>query len=185
MKHPTWKDMSIPGMLVYSIKTLPACYMIDSLVFQLVYRNRRRPLRTYFCNKCGHVHRPERSSEEISGCPKCESLLVHCSVQWRWSREVPSYSRKTGHKFDNIYEAMFHNYVVYFKATPPPNFFDCGWGDNHLYAQFAGGELVTGDSPRLCIAKAAILCPYLWDKEAADQLSPILHTYCNPIWLGA
>lgn len=201
-EKPTWEDMGVPLELVNSIKTLPPCYLLDSLVYQLVYRHNRKPVFSFQCMRCSAIHRPERSSEDITECEQCGNTTLRCSGTMRWSREVPSYSRKNGSgSLESLITKMYDNYDDYFVFTGRHkgsfrDWLDCGWNTHNfnLYAQFIGGEKVETTSPRLCIIKAAILCPYLWDtkfdwngnenQDTIRPISPILHNYCHNGWIG-
>ena len=193
-KYPSWEDVGIPLLLVNSIKTLPPCYMLDSLVHQLAFRGKRRPQYVYRCDRCGNQWRPERNSEEVTSCPKCGSYQVCCTPQLRFGKEIPSYTKRI-HHLNEVIRNVLINYVSYFKVEPPEKLVDVGWGELNVYAQFLGGERVVEISPKLCLYRAVILCPYLWDNSFdwtedsrtdtlnVEHICPILHNFCHPQWI--
>lgn len=194
-KYPTWADVYVPQVLVNSIKTMPPCYLLDSLVHQLIYRNQRRATYIYHCGVCGYPFRPERNSEEISGCLSCNSAQVSATTQMRFSKEVLPYSKRT-RLLPDVLDNWKTRYIHYFRAHPGYIWLDCGWEEFNVYAQLRGGERIIDTSPRLCLIKAAILCPYLWDGEfdwnsltkrdisKFEHLAPILNNYCHAESLG-
>lgn len=191
--HPTWEDVSIPDSVVNSIKPLAGCYYLDSLLHQFVYRYKRKPQHTYACRQCGFCYKPDRSSEEIACCPICQCGRMRVTSVWRWGKEVPPYTR-TNRDLNEIIDKMSVNYISYFGTAPTP-IINCGWASDCVYCQFKGGNLVRDYSSRLCFAKAAILCPYLWDTKfdwnlpktmdtiSIEHFSPIANNYCHPAWL--
>lgn len=183
---PTWEDVGVPLTVVNSIKRLPACYFLDSLVYQLVYRNKRRATYIYYCDNCGKGYKPDRASEEITDCVECGCKKMRCAGTWRWGKDIPHYSRSF-YNLNYLISAMQSNYHYYHAKTIE---LDCGWKTTKLYCQFSDGELATSLSPRICLIKAAILSPFLWDmsfnwtempncdKINTDLISPIFHNFC-------
>jgi hypothetical protein len=161
-KYPSWEDVCVPSELVYSIKTLQGpSPLLDSLIFQLVSRNIRRPNFTYHCGNCGYAWRPERTSEEVTYCLNCSSKKLHSSASLRFNKEVPRYSARNN--LSVVLSNFENSYIRYFKIAPE-KLVDCGWTDfPNVYCQAAGGEMITDRSPRLCILKSLICCPFLWD----------------------
>lgn len=189
-----WKDVCVPSSLVNSIKALPPCVFLDTLVYQLVFRNKRRAQHHYACDVCGYHWRPQRMSEEVTYCLSCNSPRLRTTSTLRFGKEVPAYSKKTG-LFQDVLIGMKTNYLTYFGVAPTP-MVDCGWDGDKVYAKFAGGESIIDLSPRMCLIKAVICCPFLWDrsfdwsqakgvdKVNTDHISPILASFGNGSWLG-
>ena len=186
MDFPSWHDVAMPLTLIESVKRLPPCYFLDSLVHQLVMGNKRKPQYTYTCDTCGCSHRPEKATDEVVHCPECDGQQMRCAASWRFTKEIQPFSRSSYVSLAKLISSMRGNFICYFGEMP--KYMNCGWDvSGGLYCQFQGGELVCDTTPRLCIVKAAILCPYLWNNSFNDKtdtihgehLAPILHNYCR------
>ncbi len=190
LKTPSWGDVNVPSSLVNSIKAATLysqSSLMDSLIHQFIFRNRRRPSYHYTCSACQYHWRSERSTEEVGSCPSCPSNVITSVVVLRFGKEVPAYTKRAS--FDDVLNQLKQNYLYYFGTIPEP-FADVGWQRNfpygEVYSQFVGGERISEGSVRMCLAKAAILNPFLWDrsfdwsqdrgvdKMNVDHISPIL-----------
>jgi DNA-directed RNA polymerase subunit RPC12/RpoP len=162
--YPTWSDVGVPQQLVDYIKELPPGGFLDSLVHQFVYRGTRRPSYLYRCARCGYKYRPERALEEIACCPQCQNTLLTRSSRVSWFREVNYYSR-SDHRIPTIINIVYNSYRYYFGEWITSVVEDCGWNeeDDLVHFKFFGGERFEDVSPKMCLLKAAVLCPYLWD----------------------
>lgn len=138
------------------------CHFLDTLVHQLVFRNRRLAKFTYYCDTCGYRWVPERTSEEITSCQKCHNFKVRSSPQIGFAKEI------TRRPMDEILNQMRLNYLYYFGIIPT-SIVDAGWTCDspwpEVYAQFLGGDRTTDYSPKTCLVKAVILTPFLWDRS--------------------
>lgn len=200
MRYPTWQDVAIPLTLVNSIKGLRECYALDAMVYQLVVHARRKPALSYHCLHCNFINKPDRNSEDVFDCASCGNRTFKVSAKWRWRKDIPYYCRfapiPIHQEVISFLEIMTENYTKYFSGQPEC-IVDCGWDTKttSVYAQFLGGEKVVEQSPRLCLVKAALLCPYLWDAKfdwhndgnnniITSHLTPIFHYFCNNSWIG-
>lgn len=185
VNHPSWEDVHVPSELIYSIKILqgPAT-ILDTLISQLVNRNLRRPAFVYQCGHCGYSWRPARSSEEVTYCINCSSKRLQTTASLRFSKDVSRYSARGNLR--SVLSNFEANYTRYFGVHPEKPI-DCGWTVfPNVYCQATGGEMIIDKSPRLCILKSLICCPFLWDFSfdwngmpnfatlGADHIGPIL-----------
>jgi ribosomal protein L37AE/L43A len=201
MQFPTWNDVCVPADVADSIRHLPPCYLLDSLIHQLVFRKKRKPQYTYSCAVCTHKWKPERSNEEITSCPACNRYLINCAAQLRFSKQIPGYTKRSS-LLDSVVEEIPNLFNFYFDRDLQDNerLIDVGWEENGMvYAQLLGGEKIRDYSPRMSLIKAIALCPYLWDngfswnelesESKNDQINvehigPFLHNYCHGPWIG-
>lgn len=165
MQPPKWKDVGIPNVIVQAVRKIPASFLLDCLVHQMVYHNYKKIIPSYNCEICGHIYVPTRSTEEISHCQNnsCQSKRVKCyqTLKLSGERKIPFYSR--GSKFLlSMIKQMNTNFSVYFKSYPERDI-DWEWHDNNFHVAFAGGDTAQDPIPRVALSKAAILTPYLWD----------------------
>ncbi len=167
MKTPDWKAVGVPEIVVNAIKAIPASFLLDTLVHQLVFHNNKKIIVSYNCEMCGFAYTPQRSNEEVSQCgnQQCQSKRVRCiqTLKFSGERKIPYYSR--GPKFlHGTIRQMNMNFATYFKSYPERDI-DWEWHSNMYHVAFAGGETAQDTLPRVSIAKAAILVPYLWDSK--------------------
>lgn len=169
MEYPSWQDVGIPISLVKHIKDMGASQVLDALVHQVVFRNKRKTYFDYICASCGYTYKSPKTSEEINTCRKCGWHVITQLPIPRWGIDVPSYCRR----FDllKVINMMHENHFQRFDTKKD---FDCGWGARMTHVTFPGGDKVILPNIRLTIIKAAILCPYLW--ESIDHLSSLLNT---------
>lgn len=162
---PTWKDVGIPEIVVNAIKAIPASFLFDTLVHQQVFHMHKKVVPTYNCNTCGAMYTPQRSTEEVGQCNECQGKKVRCfqTLKFSGERKIPFYSR--GPKFlQSIIGQMNRNFSLYFKCYPDRDI-DWEWHNNIFHVAFAGGDTAQDILPRVAIAKASILTPYLWDSK--------------------
>jgi predicted Zn-ribbon and HTH transcriptional regulator len=191
MKIPSWEEVNIPRLVVSQVKQLKPSAIADALVHQLVYHNTKKLCVSYPCDSCGHIHSPTKATDEVSQCPACQSKRVRCvqSLKFTSGTKLPLYTRR-GSYLANLLRQMTVNFNQYFlnKVTTPYDDLlddegDFGivkmkteteqepaernmnweWHDGEFVVWFAGGEAASDELPRMAIAKAALLCPYLWD----------------------
>jgi hypothetical protein len=163
MQPPTWKEVGIPDIVVRTIKAMQPTYAMDCLISQLVCHNSKRLTLTYVCDRCGFQYIPERNTEEVSLCGNCQNKRVRClqSLKFGNEKKIPYYTRQGQHIL-YIIRQMQTNFQNYFKSNPERDV-DWEWHDNLYHVAFAGGDTAMGEWPRLAIARAALLTPYLWD----------------------
>lgn len=186
---PTWADVGVPSALLYSVKTLPACGFLDRLVHRLVFRQQQRPSFTYTCDFCGFIWRPERASEEVSCCLQCRRSRIRAAPRLGYAKSVPPYTRRVTW-LDNVWPKLAEHYAYYFGEVPSP-LIDVGWDRGVGYAQLVSGERVSDVSPRMCLVRAMLLTPFLWDRSFdwnsakgtdnvnVEHLSPVLAQLVN------
>lgn len=163
MKFPTWEELQIPFDLIYEIKKAQPCYFIDSLIHQMIFREKRKFFYSYECLQCSEIYPTEKESEEIGCCENCESRMLKTNkIEYKFSKKVVEFSRKP-YELDSLFNMMQKNYLYYFNEAPKENFFDCGWEGPYPYARFCNGEKIVDNNIRIVIIKSAILCPFLWD----------------------
>lgn len=168
MKYPSWDDVGIPAFVVNCIKDMPASGTLDVLIHQMVFRHRRKPQFTYWCDGCTFRYIPQRQHEEYAACGNCGGQKLRCEATMRFPPDtVPGYSRSYT-RFNSLLRQMSDNHIITF-GDPAERVIDCGWRDEMLYSRFEGGIEVEGDKPRLCLMKSALLVPYLWDIAKADE----------------
>jgi hypothetical protein len=178
MQIPTWKDVGIPDIAVKSLREMLPTYAMDCLVSQIVFHNTKRLITTYRCDN-GHNYVPEKLHEEVCACPICFTKRVRCiqSVKFSSEKKIPYYSR-TGNFIASISKQMKSNFELYFKVSADRDI-DWEWHNDVYHVAFAGGETGRGELPRIAVARAALLTPYLWDslydwknacyREVSDQ----------------
>ena len=164
IKYPTWSDVGVPVVMADSIKAMKPCFLLDSLVYQVVFHNIKRMQLLYSCDVCSRTYVPERNSEEVVDCGFCGNRSIHATQSLRFDKEkIPSYSRTDYCSLFEIIRTMDENYSRYFKLRRQRNSLDWDWENRQYKIQFLGGEAACGSTPRITVVKAALLCPYLWD----------------------
>jgi len=163
MQPPNWKEVGIPDIMVRTIHIMKPTYALDCLISQMVFHNNKKLNLVYTCDMCAYQYVPQRNTEEVSQCVNCNSKRVRClqSLKFSNDKKIPFYSR-AGNFILQINDQMRNNFLSYFKTWPERDM-DWEWHDGIYHVAFAGGETGTGELPRLAIARAALLTPYLWD----------------------
>jgi len=161
--YPTWADMGVPGILVQTIRTMPPCFLLDSLVYQLVFHHPKRLQITYSCEVCGYKYIPTKITEEVAQCINCGGKRVFSTQDYIFPKDkVPTYSRNALYNILDIIHVMEDNHQKRWD-TEESGAFDWDWINNHYHVRFYGGEVAIDMHPRQALLKAAVLVPYLWD----------------------
>jgi ribosomal protein L37AE/L43A len=158
---PTWRDFHISQTFVDAIRNAGNNNLIGFLLNDRVFRNENKVNYDYQCYRCGATKTVTRQYEDYSACEKCRSESVHGEPFWKDSR-----SSKSGYGIDasRTIAQMSFNYTNYFDAIAE-NIVSIRWDSASFVAKFICGEEVYGYDPAITIAKAAILCPFLWDSN--------------------
>lgn len=157
-KLPTWRDVGMPLGLINSIKEASSTGLIAFLVDDRVYHKENKICYIYRCSDCGHRKSIMRQYEDYASCEKCTSSYVHGSPYWKENRIGSTMSLDPL----DIITNMTKNYYQYL-CEYNDNSFNICWENGKFYAFFLSGEKVGDYHPSSTIAKAAILCPFLWD----------------------
>lgn len=165
MKTPSWQEIVIPKVVVDNLRIIKPGFTFDTLLYQIVFHNSKKLFVSYNCDQCGHIHTPTKTTDEVNHCPACLTKQVRCvqSLKFNKTSKVPMYSRKENY-IEAIAGAMNLNFCNYFKQSPELNL-DWEWRNNQFHVAFAGGETASDISPRVAIARAALMTPYLWDTK--------------------
>lgn len=190
--YPTWEDVGVTPLMVNAVKNLNSSRILDYLVLNRVFRFIVKAQCFYKCSHCGYGKKSSRIFEDYSSCESCGSLLVSSVFNWRMGKDQLEDFSSDENLSVRVIEQMPRVYGEYFKDYPPDNFLHGVWDvkkpvlniDNkpdiygklqnsqHNYvpgsapsyvAKFCCGEEVRASNPTLAIAKAAVLCPFLWD----------------------
>jgi DNA-directed RNA polymerase subunit RPC12/RpoP len=193
MEHPTWQEVGIPAILIDSIKQMKPCFLLDSLVHQIVFHNVKKLKLLYICMNCGKQYEPERNSEDISECESCGHRGICATQSLRFTKEkIPSYSRSNFCSLFDIIRIMDENYSQYFRVNKKTSL-DWDW-EGQYKVQFLGGDVAHATAPRVAVVKASLLCPYLWDsfynwntnshRDALEQkyISQFINQWTSHCW---
>ena len=163
MKTPSWAECGIPKVVADHLRVMKPGFAFDTLVYQTVFHYHKRLYLSYTCDECGHIHTPSKTTDEVSQCPACYNKRVRCvqSLKFNTKSKVPMYSRK-GQYMQIIVQTMNENFSYYFKQYPDRNV-DWEWQNGMFHVAFAGGETASDALPRVAVARAALMTPYLWD----------------------
>lgn len=187
-KYPSWTDVGVPPLLVEHIRSLPAGRTLNAVVAGVVRHASTRVSITYYCETCGHQHKPQRSADEYSICTACQSMAIRCGRSLKPSSDRPGGQaaprparRQDGGGYalraapeppededatlTAILSAMSENYSKYFGVTDPGEFVHSTWRSGSWRVRFFGGEDVPDQSVVVAHKKAAVLCPFLWDRN--------------------
>lgn len=178
---PSWNDVSIPKFLVENIRNNFSNHLISYLVLNRVFRFEIKPQYNYWCRNCDYRKQNVRAYEEYSVCENCGSQdFLTTTPIWRMGKDRASNVNEN--LVPHILQRMEENYKIYFnKKELPSNFVELEWlygvaetsnPDNEeekvVYtkarAKFVCGEEIEAESQSQAVAKAAILCPFLWDE---------------------
>lgn len=160
--YPTWRDFDIPQGLVEVVKHLGRPDKLGFLVNDRVFRLENKINYQYECLRCGHSKIVTRQYEDYSSCDKCRSESVHGIPFWKECRN--SDKAEINLDVSKIINQMNANHFHYFGEFVE-NIASVRWDKNCFTSKFIGGEEVHDVSPVRSVAKAAILCPYLWDNN--------------------
>lgn len=162
VKFPNWRDVGVPNALISTIRNMPPCFLLDTLVYQLIFHYTKKLQITYHCEVCGYQYVPTRSTEEVAQCINCGKRRVFSTQEYIFPKDkVPLYSRNPQYNILDIIYQMDKNYIRRWKQEN--NTFDWNWSKNYYEVQFCGGDSVQDPAPRQAVIKAAVLVPYLWD----------------------
>lgn len=165
MKTPTWQEVGIPKVVVENLRTLKPGFSFDTLVYQTVFHYTKKLVLAYNCDECTYVHMPTKTTDEVSQCPSCFSKRVRCvqSLKFNKTSKVPMYSRKSPY-METIVRQMLDNFTIYFKQRAD-RAIDWEWHNDLFHVAFAGGDTASDPKPSVAITRAALMTPYLWDKN--------------------
>lgn len=160
--YPTWRDFDIPQGVVDAIRRTSNNSLIAFLTNDRVFRNENKINYQYECFKCGHAKVVTRQYEDYSSCEQCRSESTHGTPFWK---ECRGNSKITDNlDASRIVSQMTLNYAKYFGVVEF-EIADIKWDNSGFLSKFLGGESAFDGSPERSAAKAAILCPYLWDNN--------------------
>jgi len=219
--YPTWSDVNIPQSLIHDVRRLGTGIILDYLILNRIYRFQIKAQYVYTCQSCGYQKRISRNYESYLQCEQCRSGLISSLANWRMGKDrIEGWSRKTNDGLlRKTIRQMSANYTHYFRDYPPEDFLKCdwvmkkpsfdipengvAWGQNSpdlmdlpsempsFAAKFCCGEQVVGGNQQICIYKAAVLCPFLWDdcfdwkylspKDSGREthIFPVLNLWCK------
>jgi ribosomal protein L37AE/L43A len=161
-RYPMWRDFDIPDSIVNAIMRTNQQSLLGFLVNDRVFRQENKVSYQYECLRCGHTKQVTRQYEDYSSCEKCRSEAVHGTPHWKEYRG--SVKAVNNMEAIRIISQMTVNQDRYFGVLEPKPV-EVIWENGGFVAQFIGGERVLDASPTNAVAKAAILCPYLWDNN--------------------
>lgn len=189
--YPSWDDVGVPPYLVEHIRRVPAGRVLNALSASIVRHVGTRMSLSYHCEVCGHAYKPQRAAEEYSLCSQCQSMRIRCirvlktatdkaqpQPQQRRNRPqgIQPYGMPRNHDpedqdlededvgLESILKSMNDNYSKYFGVEEPGEFVKSTWNSGSWRVKFCGGEQVFERSVAVAHKRAAILCPFLWDR---------------------
>jgi hypothetical protein len=166
MSHPGWKDVGLTPGFVAILKGMGDFHALESLVYDRVVHHGRTLQYTYHCGVCGHVHRPKRVTDDYGQCGnnRCRSRAIRGVPSLKpMSRPHPPGSCMSDEFAQRVIEAMRANYDMYFEQKfQPQELIQFRW-ESSFRAQFLGGEETSAASMSVCITRAALLVPFVWD----------------------
>lgn len=164
---PTWRDVNVPPHVVNLIRRAKAGPALDRMVYELVYHCTRRVTYTYVCAGCRYSHTPNKITEDYPHCIRCGRKQLKCIGGWKNSADrISSYSSNI-RAANELIGQMRSNIGLYTNQYTETGHFTCGVtaSPHGFFAQFTSGTAATARSPAAAVAKAAILCPFLWDRK--------------------
>lgn len=185
--YPTWSQVGVPPSIVESIKRLPSGMLLSYLVLNRVFRFDVKAQYKYHCDNCGLHKLVNRVYDDYTRCEKCgKTNTLRSSPLWRMGKD--NIVRIDEGYAASILQRMHENYAAYFNCYPPEGFLNSAWmldmnvslprrepalgslapevKDKRrakVQAAFICGDTVEASQQSLAIAKAAVLCPFLWD----------------------
>lgn len=168
IRFPTWRDVGIPEQLVRAIKNIRGDTLLEQLIYERVFHNSRRMQYVYSCGVCGHVHRPEKQTEDYATCEKCRSKAVHASQHLRgWNRKHPPGCSNIDGFAQEVMVKMRENYAVYSNRYigdfPPEDIVVFRWKEHGFVANYLSGDQAEDQNTPRTLCKAALLVPFIWD----------------------
>jgi ribosomal protein L37AE/L43A len=160
--YPAWKDFDIPQGVVDAIRRTNTDSLLGFLVNDRVFRAENKISYQYECFRCGHSKIVSRQYEDYSSCEKCRSEATHGIPFWKESRGGDK--AQSNLDASRIIAQMTLNYSKYFGSIDF-EIADIKWDVGGFLSKFVCGEGVFDASPERSVAKAAILCPFLWDNN--------------------
>lgn len=166
---PTWDSVKmIPSLITYISKIINQD-MLRRFVAHKVLHKKIKVVNNFICNNCGYCYTTKRLHEDYSKCEKCKSQIITMSPS------IMGLDIKKTSELTDIVPYMQRNCEVYFK-----NNWSCE-NDEFLTikykpqipcfsAKFIVGDEACDNSIQNVIYKAALLCPFLWDKTFDWQL---------------
>jgi hypothetical protein len=175
---PSWKDVGVPNFIIENIKHIRSAQFLGYLVLNRVFRYEVKPQYNYHCRNCDYRKQNVRAYEDYSVCESCGYNDISAFPIWRMGKDKATPISEMS--VPGILQMLEENYNVYFQKEIPEDFIDVQWryaviktpmpdGEvdkmvySKAYAKFACGEEVEAESHSFAVAKAAILCPFLWD----------------------
>jgi DNA-directed RNA polymerase subunit RPC12/RpoP len=160
--YPTWQQVDIPKSFVDLIAKTSNGLIINYLLSDRVFRSENKIMYNYQCIRCGQNRNEIRQYEDFSSCEKCRTDLVVGYPYWKDSKNTVRIKTESS----EIVNFMLFNYRKYFNENiSEDKFFSIYWKNNRFICKFAGGDEILDSSSVNAVAKAAILCPYLWDSS--------------------
>lgn len=166
MSHPGWKDVGLPPGFVAILKGLSDFHSLESLVYDRIMHHGRTLQYTYHCGVCGHVHRAKRVTDDYGQCGnnRCRSRAIRGVPSLKpMSRTSPPGACMTDDFAQKVIEAMRVNYDLYFGQKFQPQELVQFRYESSFRAQFLGGEETCAGAISVCIIRAALLVPFVWD----------------------
>lgn len=177
---PSWNDVNIPQFIVDNIRNNYSNHLINYLVLNRVFRFEIKPQYNYWCRNCDYRKQNVRAYEEYGTCENCGSQdFLSANPIWRMGKDRASNVNEG--LVPRILHKMEENYKIYFNQKEiPDNFVEMQWlygtttedvpedEEKIIYskakAKFSHGEEIEAETQSQAVAKAAILCPFLWDE---------------------
>lgn len=163
--YPQWSDVGIPASLQDAMIQLEHGPLLTLLVEERVFHTENKTNFIYTCGACGWHHIVNRSYEAYDECQKCHAKQIKAVPFWKNSKDTVKPTHRSELVSYKIAEQMGVNYRTYFNVRDSL-VLELYWNQFGFNAKFKGGTgTVVATSPYVAIAKAAILCPYLWDSS--------------------
>lgn len=171
IRTPTWRDVNISDSLINLIKESDDLEFISFLVNDRVFHKENKINYQYVCGSCGYSKLITRQYEDYSSCEDCRSKKIQGFPHWKYHRHGSAILNTT----NVIVDKMVLNLNQYF-GKKFDNAVDFNWDDG-FKAKFFSGDQIVESNPTLAIAKASVLCPFLWD--ANYNWRDFIHNDCN------
>lgn len=188
--YPSWEDVGVMPYLVEYIRRVPAGRVLNALSTSIVRHVGTRASLSYHCEGCGHSYKPQRAAEEYSVCGQCQSMRIRCIRVLKTATDKANQPQQQQPQrrnrppqginpynlpeereiededlsLESILKSMSENYSKYFAVGDPGEFVKSTWNSGLWRVKFCGGEQVSDRSVVVAHKRAAVLCPFLWDR---------------------